>query len=85
MTFLSTVNSKSIEINTGYVLYKESEKLCDEDKFGMSFMFDVNELIQRIDQRPLQLSNQTFWIPNVKLTENSGISLVDKIIIFSGH
>lgn len=79
------MNSKSIEINTGYVLYKESEKLCDEDKFGMSFMFDVNELIQRIDQRPLQLSNQTFWIPNVKLTENSGISLVDKIIIFSGH
>lgn len=82
---LSTVNSKSIEINTGYVLYKESEKLCNEDRFSMSFMFYVNELIQRIDQLPIQLSNQNFWIPNVKLTENSGISLVDKIIIFSGH
>lgn len=64
-------NSKSIEINTGYVLYKESEKLCNEDRFSMSFMFYVNELIQRIDQLPIQLSNQTFWIPNVKLTENS--------------
>lgn len=85
MTFLSAVNSKSIEINTGYVLYKESEKLCNKDRFSMSFMFYVNELIQRIDQLPMQLSNQKFWIPNVKLTENSGISLVDKIIIFSGH
>lgn len=65
------VNSKSIEINTGYVLYKESEKLCNEDRFSMSFMFYVNELIQRIDQLPIQLSNQNFWIPNVKLTENS--------------
>ncbi|XP_052680854.1 uncharacterized protein LOC128161580 [Crassostrea angulata] len=65
------VNSKSIEVNTGYVLYKESEKLCDEDKFSMRYMLDVNELIQRLDQLNLQLSNQTFWIPNVKLTENS--------------
>lgn len=63
------VNSRSIEIKTEYVLYKESEKLCDEDKFSIRYMLDVNELIQRIDH--LQLSNQTFWIPNVKLTENS--------------
>lgn len=65
------VNSRSIEIKTEYVLYKESEKLCDEDKFSLRFVLDVNELIQRIDQLHLQLSNQTFWIPNVKLTENS--------------
>lgn len=71
------MNSKSIEVNTGYVLYKESEKLCDEGKFSMRYMLDVNELIQRIDQIHLQLSNQTFWIPKVKLTENSGNSLVE--------
>lgn len=65
------VNSKSIKVNTEYVLYKESEKLCDEDKFSLRFVLDVNELIQRLDQLHLQLSNQTFWIPNVKLTENS--------------
>lgn len=65
------VDSKSIKINTGYVLYKESEKLCDEGKFSMRYMLDVNELIQRLDQLHLQLSNQTFWIPKVKLTENS--------------
>lgn len=77
MALLSAVNSRSIEIKTEYVLYKESEKLCDEDKFSLRFVLDVNELIQRIDQLHLQLSNQTFWIPNVKLTENSGNSLVE--------
>lgn len=77
MALLSAVDSKSIKINTGYVLYKESEKLCDEGKFSMRYMLDVNELIQRLDQLHLQLSNQTFWIPNVKLTENSGNSLVE--------
>lgn len=71
------MNSKSIEVNTEYVLYKESEKLCGEGKFSMRYMLDVNELIQRIDQIHLQLSNQTFWIPKVKLTENSGNSLVE--------
>lgn len=84
MALLSAVDSKSIKINTGYVLYKESEKLCDEGKFSMRYMLDVNGLIQRLDQLHLQLSNQTFWIPNVKLTENSGILLVEKTIIFLG-
>lgn len=45
MVFLFVVDLKSIKINMGYVLYKELEKLCDEDKFSLRFVFDVNELI----------------------------------------
>lgn len=82
ITFLSAVNSKSIKINTGYVLYKESEKLCDEGKFSMRYILDVNELIQRIDQLHLQFSKQTFWIPNVKLTKNSAFLLVESRNLF---
>lgn len=80
---LPTVNPKGIvDIFPSKVLYQDSVRLCNAEKFSIEFIhsaLDVYELKLRIEKL---VSNTIFWIPNVKATDNSGISLVEEIIIF---
>lgn len=64
------INPKSVDINQEHVQYHESEKLCNEEKFSIRQMFYVHELIKRLGELPLLFSMETFWIPNVKITDN---------------
>lgn len=81
---MPTVNPKGIvDIFPSKVLYQDSVRLCNADKFSIEFIhfaLDVYELKLRIEKLNT-FSNTIFWIPNVKTTDNSGISLVEEKII----
>nr|XP_034307598.1 uncharacterized protein LOC117683005 [Crassostrea gigas] len=66
------VNPKGIvDIFPSKVLYQDSMRLCNAEKFSIEFIhfaLDVYELKFRIEKL---VSNTIFWIPNVKTTDNS--------------